>query len=285
MNEPITVITLTRERTALVERAVRSVAAQDYPGAIEHLVLADDDPEAVASLNELSSQAHRRLVPHLVARASGEHGPSAAERASVYPRCARLLNLGVRRAQSPWIAFLDDDNEYEPQHLRLLEECARARRAPAIHSARQMLWPDGSPYLEPRFPHAPERAELIYEILCSRGIWVRGTNLLLDHVDSDQTRFANSTIMSAEDPIFLVDQNVWLIRRELLLRYPIPELFSAVDVAANTCPDDKLLETLVRHDVTIASNCKPTVRYYLGGISNPHCASGLRRREGDRLHA
>jgi glycosyltransferase involved in cell wall biosynthesis len=271
MTEPITVVTLTRERPRLLERALASVAAQDHPGEVEHLVVVDDDPRTHELLTGRAGTERRPLRVHLEPRPPAERGAQGDDRATQYPRCARLLNRGVQLARSPWIAFLDDDNAYEPEHLRLLAACARETGAPAVHSGRQILWPDGSPYLEERFPHAttPEEGERIHELLCRRGAWVRGTNLLLDRVDPEQTTFNNSTVMGEGDPLFLVDQNVWLVRRELLLRHPVPESFSAAEIAANTCPDDKLLERFVRAGVAIATNGRPTVRYFLGGMSTP----------------
>jgi hypothetical protein len=47
-------------------------------------------------------------------------------------------------------------------------------------------------------------------------------------------------VIRAEDPVALVDQSVWLVRRELLLRLPIPETFTEAEHLANTTPDDKL---------------------------------------------
>lgn len=269
VTEPITVITLTRGRRHLLERAIASVTAQDHRGHIEHLVVVDDDPETLVLLESRTSHARRRLVPHFVARPWEEKAADADDRAWQYPRCARLLNYGVRRARTPWVAFLDDDNTYEPEHLRLLAACSGVTGAPAVHAARQVFWPDGRPFLDACFPSAVEDGERIYEILCRRGVLEPGTNILMDRVDARQENFVNSTIMGDDAPVFLVDQNVWLIKRELLLRHPIPEKFSAADIAANTCPDDKMLETLVRNGVEIVGNGQPTVRYFLGGISNP----------------
>jgi hypothetical protein len=74
--------------------------------------------------------------------------------------------------------------------------------------------------------------------------------------------------MRAQDPVSLVDQSVWLVSRDLLLRLPIPETFTAAEHEANTAPDDKLLATLQDNGVPMVSTRQPTVRYYLGGVSN-----------------
>lgn len=269
--ETITVVTLTRRRSALVRRAIASVRAQDYPGAINHLVVIDDCAESAANLASVESSARRRVIVHCEPRAPGEIPEGATGIDVVYPRIARLLNIGVRMTDALWVAFLDDDNEYEPNHLSSLVECAVRNDCPAVHSFRQVYYADGSPYLAPRFPWArdPEDGARIHDVLCSRGVWVRHSNVLKDRAGPyGFTPFRNSTILSSRDPVFLVDTSVWLFERSLLLRYPVPEAFSDQDVRENTAPDDKLLEVLLAGGVRIVASGLPTLRYYLGGISN-----------------
>jgi len=270
MFEPVTVITLTRGREAMLRRAIRSVMAQDYKGEIEHLILIDDDPEPERWLSEIEPPANRSVTWDIVDRPASEKGAAGETRASIYPRLARLLNRGAREASSPWLSFLDDDNLYEPDHISSLIALAERTNGAAIHSARTMHWRTGEPYLETIFPGAPNReeGERLYQLMCRRGVWERGTNILRDRVDADAATFANSTVMSDDDPIFLVDQNLWLVRRSLLLEHPIDEMFSEDEIAQNTCPDDKMLENLVRAGVPIHSTGRPTVRYFLGGVSN-----------------
>lgn len=273
--DPITVITVSSGRRNLLRRAIHSVRAQDYAGPITHLVVGDDCAEQLAGLEAEVGPPNpagpeRSLRIEVVQRPPDERGPNSADRGSVYPRLARLLNVGIARAVTPWVAFLDDDNEYEPDHLSSLRRFAAARGLGAVHSARAVVWADGSPYLEPFFPGAPDAEEgaRLYRLMCKRGVWVEGTNILKDRADCDQDGFRNSTVMADDDPIFLVDQNLWLVSREILQRYPVPEDFTQAEIDANTCPDDKMLEALMRNGVAFESTDRPSVRYYLGGISN-----------------
>jgi glycosyltransferase involved in cell wall biosynthesis len=270
--DPIAVVTLTRGRPELLRRAMASVFAQDYDGEIEHVVVIDDDPDQVAVVNAAPTRPGLKVVAHPVPRPPAERVAVPGDRRTVYPRLSRLFNTGVRVASSTWIAFLDDDNEFEAGHLSSLMACAEANGARAVHSGRRMFWADGEPYLSEIFPSAPtpEEGARIFELMCDRGIWIRGTNILLDRVDPVQTSYRNSTVLGPDDPIFLVDQSVWLLRRDLLLELPIPEHFTDAEIDDNTCPDDKLLEVLVRNGVSIFSTKLPSVRYYLGGVSNDH---------------
>ena len=107
----VTVVTPTWQRhDLLLERAVPSVAAQDYP-AVEHLVVSDGpDPELAAKLYELwrdgslKTAWYEELPAHDPAAQWGHH--------------ARLH--GIDLAKGDYIAYLDDDNSWHPDHLRLL---------------------------------------------------------------------------------------------------------------------------------------------------------------------
>jgi glycosyltransferase involved in cell wall biosynthesis len=269
--QPITVVTLTRQRPELLSRAIASVRSQDYPARVDHLVVIDACTETAEYLRGRESSSLRRILPHFESRAPGEIPDGHAGVELVYPRIARLLNIGVRMADSRWIAFLDDDNEYEANHLSTLVDCAVRNNCLAAHSFRGIYNADGSPYLEPKFPWArdPEEASRIYELLCARGVWVRNSHILKDRAGpGGLTPFRNSTILSGRDPVFLVDTSVWLLDRDLLMKYPVPETFSQEDFQNNTAPDDKFLELLLENEIRIVATGLPTLRYYLGGISN-----------------
>lgn len=270
--EPVTVVTLTRERNDLLQRAINSVRLQDYAGSIDHVIVIDDCSHTADYLANCESHLARRVIAHLEPRSADDHhDENRSKMESVYPRIARLLNIGIRKANSRWIAFLDDDNEYETNHVRTLVQCAVENTCAAVHSFRKILHADGSPYLTPRFPWTrdPDEAARVYELLCSRGVWVRNSNILKDRAGpSGLTPFRNSTIMTSRDPVFLVDTSVWLLDRDLLLTFPIPEIFSEEDFRLNTAPDDKFLELLLDNQVRIVSSGLPTLKYYLGGISN-----------------
>src|SRR5258708_7015979 len=150
MMDSITAITLTRNRSEKLMRAVRSVAGQQCQAALSHLVLVDDCEGTAQML-----ASHERLPKHLdwelIRRHPGEvSGPA---------RSSRLRNYGVRRSQSRWIAFLDDDNEWDPSHLQNLVNCAHRTGCRAVHSHLQIRREDGSLYLDAISPWSRDPAE------------------------------------------------------------------------------------------------------------------------------
>jgi glycosyltransferase involved in cell wall biosynthesis len=272
MSDSLGVITVTRQRPHLLRRAMASVHAQDYPGPIDHLIVADDDPEAAGVVDSAPTRPGLRLSMRLVERPHDEVDETPGDRRRVYPRLARLLNEGVRACDTNWVSILDDDNAYEPNHLSSLLQCAKTNGAVAAHSGRQLLWADGEPFLDEMWHTVkdPTESHRIYNLMCDRGLRVRGTNILLDRADpaSAVEKLRASSVARPEDPVFLVDQNVWLIRRDVLLAHPVPEDFDDEDYATNTAPDDKLLARLLVNGIRLFPTGLPTVQYYLGGISN-----------------
>jgi glycosyltransferase involved in cell wall biosynthesis len=243
--QTVTAITLTRHRPRLVQRAMRSVREQRTPAAVSHVVLIDDCPDTLAALNDLPSRPGTEILylprqPHEVS------GPS---------RSSRLRNFGVRRSSSRWIAFLDDDNEWTPDHLDGLLDCARRRGVRAAYSEVCLLNKDGSPYLEPRWPwaHDNEEAERIYLDYVAKGVCVPGSNIIRDRPGT------------AEVP---VDSSAWLLSRDLLLEVPFEEHFTERDARDLVGEDDKLFWALAGRREPMACTGQPTLRYYLGGYSN-----------------
>ncbi|MBS1789631.1 MAG: glycosyltransferase family 2 protein [Acidobacteria bacterium] len=249
MDGSIAVATITRGRPGLLQRAIVSLHNQDYSGPVTHLVVVDDCPDTRAFLD---AKMLDKTLWHYSAREAGEKsGPG---------RVANLRNLAVRLASASWIAFLDDDNEFEPNHLSSLLDCALRSGSRAVHSHMKIFWPDGSPYLESRMPwwRDSEEGKELYNNLCTKGVFQPGSNIIRDRADP----------LGHPDPARTVDMGEWLLERKLLLEYPFPTVYDHIDWANATCEDDKLMEILIQNGVGIACSELPTLRYYLGGYSN-----------------
>ncbi|MCB1028499.1 MAG: glycosyltransferase family 2 protein, partial [Microthrixaceae bacterium] len=118
--DTVTVITLTRARPELALRAITSVRGQDYDDDVTHVVIIDECGESADVLGALKSSPGRGLRIVQTKRLASEHGPASATRGSVYGRMGRLINAAVAESRTRWIALLDDDNEFTPDHLRSL---------------------------------------------------------------------------------------------------------------------------------------------------------------------
>lgn len=104
---PITVIVRTKDRPRLLSEAVASIRAGGYPAEI---VIVNDGGGRV----EVEGA---RVVEHASSR-----GRSIA------------ANEGVQAASNPYIAFLDDDDLYQPDHLATLARAARGDAHPAWYT-------------------------------------------------------------------------------------------------------------------------------------------------------
>jgi succinoglycan biosynthesis protein ExoO len=109
--------------SGIVERAVRSAAAQTFP-PLEILVIddcsTDDTGEVVSALG--------REIPSLRLLSTPTNGgPSAAR------------NVGLREAKADWIALLDADDAWKPGRLKRLSEVASATSADLV-ADNLVLW-------------------------------------------------------------------------------------------------------------------------------------------------
>ncbi len=164
----VTVVIPTRGRPRLVCRAVHSALSQTEPN-IEVIVVVDGpDPDTRAQLGAI---ADPRLICVQLEQSVGG---------------AEARNVGVRNARSPWIALLDDDDEWLPgklaAQLQLAEAC---RTGEPLVTCRYIVRRDGHPeVLRPRrLPNPGEPvAEFMFDYLCyfqtstffcSRGLFLR----------------------------------------------------------------------------------------------------------------
>jgi glycosyltransferase involved in cell wall biosynthesis len=229
---------------------MESVRKQDYPGRVAHLIVIDT---CVSTLRYLEQDADTRSVAWIFrSRRPG------AER--VPGRLGRLRNEAIRLAESHWVAFLDDDNEFYPNHLRTLKDAADRQHCSAVHSHRELLWRDGSAYLEPLFPWSSSRhkAARMYDKLRRAMVFEKGSNVMKDRIDSPEH----------PDGIRSADTSEWLVSKETAMRCPFPEDCSSSDWAIMKTEDDYFMERLVLAGIPIACSGLATLKYYVGGYSN-----------------
>lgn len=123
------VIPTFRNHALLAERALPSVLAQTYQ-RFEVIVIGDAAPSAAAQV--VAAFDDPRLSFHNLAL----RGPYSND-----PRRRWLVggvppyNEAVRRAHGDWIAPLDDDDAFRPDHIEVLLEAARSRRLELVYGA------------------------------------------------------------------------------------------------------------------------------------------------------
>jgi LmbE family N-acetylglucosaminyl deacetylase len=113
---PVSVVVRTKDRPALLAEAIASIRANGYP--VEIVVV--NDGGARPEIENVT------LVQHVTSRGRSE-----------------AANAGVRAAKSEFVAFLDDDDLYYPEHLSALSNAARASNAGAWYSDAVSAFIDG----------------------------------------------------------------------------------------------------------------------------------------------
>ena len=121
----VATIIATYRRPELLARAVRSALAQ---GVRDQVVLVVDD---AGGLSELPGDP--RLHTCSLSANTGVAGV--------------VRNVGIRLTRSTYVAFLDDDNEWEPHHLEValaaLEDGPACERPGIVYTAVRRNLPDG----------------------------------------------------------------------------------------------------------------------------------------------
>ena len=118
----------------LVERTLPSVLAQTY-GNLEILIVGDHCTDDTAERLRAVGDARVRFV-NLAERGVYPEDPVARWMVAG----AAPMNHALREARGEWLAPLDDDDEFTPDHVAtLLDACRRERLEYAFGIARMML--------------------------------------------------------------------------------------------------------------------------------------------------
>lgn len=106
----ISVVIPTRNRAALLGRALNSALNQTY-APLEVIVVSDGSEDETEHFMREAEKAHEnlRFLSYFPSR-GGNHA----------------RNVGIQTARGAWVAFLDDDDEWHPEKLRLQMELAKS---------------------------------------------------------------------------------------------------------------------------------------------------------------
>jgi glycosyltransferase involved in cell wall biosynthesis len=98
----VSVIVPTQNRPEMLKRAIESILSQTYPN-FEIIVINDGGEEVEGIIGPLNGRRNIRIINH----------ESPKERSAA-------RNSGLKAARGNYIAYLDDDDRYYPDHLRIL---------------------------------------------------------------------------------------------------------------------------------------------------------------------
>src|SRR3954471_24372487 len=117
MTEGVSVVIPTRDRLQIVLDTVRLTLEQRH---VDLEVIVVDDGSRDATTDALEALGDPRVT---VLRNASSRG------------VAHARNRGIERAAHPWIAFLDDDDRWSPEKLRVQLDRARAENAVFVYTA------------------------------------------------------------------------------------------------------------------------------------------------------
>jgi hypothetical protein len=147
-NEPLVSVvipTFDNERL-LRERAIPSVLAQTYQH-FEVVVVGDDAPDETRAAVESFGDARLRYSSLLY------RGPYPTEALSRwYVAGVPPYNEAVRLARGLWIAPLDDDDAFRPEHIERLLRSAQSERLEFVYGTMERRDPGGATAVLGRFP-------------------------------------------------------------------------------------------------------------------------------------
>ncbi|MBD8881906.1 glycosyltransferase [Rhodanobacter sp. 7MK24] len=132
----VSIIVPTYQRARIfIERGLPSVLRQDYTNW-ELLVIGDCMAEEQAALLREAATIDPRVHFHNL-RHRGKYPTMKAP--MWYVAGTKPYNFGLRVARGSWIAVLNDDDEYLPNHLSSLLDVARANRVEWVHGNVRFL--------------------------------------------------------------------------------------------------------------------------------------------------
>lgn len=153
----VSVVIPTHNRPELMTRAVRSVADQQWEGAVDIVVVFDASEVFVPEV-ELPEACSLRVMENLRSRG-----------------LAGARNTGIEAAAGNWVAFLDDDDFWHPQKLRA--QFARLAESPeAIMCVTGMSVDNGRGIVERPLTH---REITLPELIRDRMAAVHSSSFLL----------------------------------------------------------------------------------------------------------
>ena len=112
----VSVIVPTKDRPQMLKQALQSILCQTYPN-FEIIVINDGGEDITEMIGPLNTRNNIRCIRHETSRER-----SAAR------------NSGLKAAQGKYIAYLDDDDRFYPDHLRILVNFLESHKVKAAYT-------------------------------------------------------------------------------------------------------------------------------------------------------
>jgi Glycosyltransferases involved in cell wall biogenesis len=124
----ISVIITTYNRPTFLRRALASVLAQDIKGVDVEVVVVDDGSEEdnIPVLTDLDKHFMLKGIPLLYFKMGENSGYQCKPK-----------NIGIQQSNGEFIAYLDDDNVWKPNHLRALWNELQRTDADLVYGMRE----------------------------------------------------------------------------------------------------------------------------------------------------
>lgn len=260
----ITVVTITHDRIDSLLTCLRSVASQDYPGNIVHLIVGDASPQLRASEFRFMREFANLSCMHV----DIDSAPREFQPVYIPSRLAHLRNIGVAAARTDLICYLDDDNSFETNHVSSLVDVLQKNSADIAFSWRRLQHEDGSDYLEEEYPWVPEARLAVDRSSLSRHIY---TQLVDGGVRVPGSAVVRDALFDANGiPVFTVDTNELLFIRRLHETVPNLVWYTWRDMVGDVSDDYEWVRRCHYLGVRFACSEIASVNYTVGGVSNPH---------------
>jgi dTDP-4-amino-4,6-dideoxygalactose transaminase len=263
--EVCVVVVTSGQRDTLTE-ALGSLKEQTYSGPCSVLLLCDNQDCSADRVPDLvAAAALPRGIPVRIVSLMFDVGTGDN---AAFARVARLRNAALGWVTAPLVAFLDDDNAWEPEHLSSLTRLLDQTRTLAVHSWRRLLGPDGKPHVPHTFPwlRDPQRATARFAVLRDAGVFGHDSEIVRDRI----------SVPVGGCDYGMVDMGELLFDRRLFDVMRFDTNWTADEIIDCVGEDDKLVQRLRELLIPVHCTEQATLRYRLGGFTNAFVAASGR---------
>lgn len=255
--EVCVVVVTSGKRDALTE-ALGSLKEQTFSGRCSVLLLCDNQDQSADRVPDLVAAADLPLdIPVRIVSLTLGLGTGDGD---IFARAAQLRNTALGWVSAPLVAFLDDDNTWEREHLSSLTRLLDETRTLAVHSWRRLLGPDGKPHVPETFPwlRDPQAAAARFALLSDAGVFDHDSEIVRDRI----------SLPVGDRDYGMVDMGEWLFDRRLFNLIRFDTTRTADEITEGVGEDDKLVQRLRELLIPVHCTEQATLRYRLGGFSN-----------------